>query len=25
LAYLLGVNPEKTDGDFNRIKDILAK
>nr|WP_320037123.1 ectonucleotide pyrophosphatase/phosphodiesterase [uncultured Bacteroides sp.] len=25
LAYLLRVNPEKTDGDFNRIKDILAK
>jgi predicted AlkP superfamily pyrophosphatase or phosphodiesterase len=25
LAYLLGVNPEKTDGDFNRIKDVLAK
>jgi predicted AlkP superfamily pyrophosphatase or phosphodiesterase len=25
LAYLLGVNPEKTDGDFNRIKGVLAK
>ncbi|MBP1640757.1 MAG: Sphingomyelin phosphodiesterase [Bacteroidetes bacterium] len=25
LAHLLGITPEKTDGDFNRVKDLLKK
>ena len=23
LAYLMGITPEKTDGDFDRVKDLL--